>query len=279
MIGVRLIVAWLALMLMMPVPAKAQDSIRDHRRMCWGGDWAEQKVEIERSCGVLIDAGVLRGNDLAHVYRTRGILRLNGGRPTEAVADLEQSAALRPEVAETYMYLALAWQRLEDSERTINALELAEGWEPTWSPTNMTLGAIRFDMRDYDGAARNFRLAVRNWGGAAAENALCWTLAVSNQALDEAMEACNRAIREKPFEQAFIDSRALVKFRMGDYEGAEADYVSAVAMEPDEAGSLYGRGLARIRLGRVEQGRADIARAVEKTPEIAESYASWGLVP
>ena len=275
----RLIVAGLALMVMTPVPAQAQDNVRAMRRLCWDGDYIEQRVEVARACGGLIDAGILQGNELAHVYRGRGLALVNDRRFADAIPDLERSAELRPEVAETYIYMAMAWHGLEDRERTIAALGRAEGWEPAWSPSNMRLGQLRFELGDYDGAARNFRIAIRNGGGASAQNALCWTLAIWNQWLGEAMEACNRAIREKPFEQAFIDSRALVKLRLGDYAGAEEDYVSAVAMEPDELASLYGRGLARIRLGRAEQGRADIARVIEQRPEIAEDYASWGLVP
>lgn len=275
----RLIIIGLAVAMALPAVAQTSDEVRAMRRLCWDGDYIEQRVEVARACGGLIDAGILRGNELAHVHRGRGLALLNDRRFADAIPDLERSAELRPEMAETYVYLAMAWHGLGDRTKTLIALGQAERREPAWWPTNMSLGHIRLELRDYDGAARNYRVATRNGGGASAQNALCWTLAISNQALDEAMEACNRALRDKPFEQAFIDSRALVKFRLGDYAGAEADYVSAVAMDPDAAVSRYGRGLTRIRLGRIEQGRADIARAIEINPEVADDYAAWGLTP
>ena len=251
--------------------------VRALRRECWGPTTATGEPVLS-ACTALIAAGVLRGDDLLAAHQYRGVALRLAGRPQEGLADLELTARERPH-AEAFRDLAWTWLALGDRERGLQTLDLAEAQSNVWWGTLYDMARLRFESGDVAGAIRNMRASVRAGGGAQQRNALCWYLATANQSLEEAMQECNRAVRSEPRNAAFIDSRALVKFRNGDFAGAEADYISAVALDPRQAASLYGRGLARMRLGNIERGEADLAAATSKDPNLPATFAALGLVP
>lgn len=263
----------------LPVAAQTPASApRDLRRDCWATP-DQAGAPVVEACRALIDAGRLRGGDLAAAHRFRGEALVFAGRAAEALPDLERAAELRPEVAEAWVALAQAHHALDDPDRTLQSLDRAEALTPGWWWSTYAMSLIRFDRGDVDGAIRNMRTSVANGGEAAAQNSLCWYLATTNRSLDEAARACDRALRDDPYNAAYLDSRALVKLRRGDFAGAEADYISAYAADREQTLSLYGRGLARIRLGDRERGAADVAAAAGKDPTLPGQFAAWGLVP
>jgi tetratricopeptide (TPR) repeat protein len=82
-----------------------------------------------------------------------------------------------------------------------------------------------------------------------------------------------------PHTPAFLDSRGLVRLRMGDYPRAIADYDEALAANGKIAWSLYGRGIAKLRLGQKDGGEADIAKAREVRPDLPEEAKKRGITP
>ena len=77
------------------------------------------------------------------------------------------------------------------------------------------------------------------------------------------------ALRLRPGDPAFLDSRALVRFRRGELEKALADYDAALKGSPRAAWSLYARGLVQRRLGKTAEADADKAKALAINPDIA----------
>lgn len=77
----------------------------------------------------------------------------------------------------------------------------------------------------------------------------------------------------------FLDSRGLVRLRLGDHAGALTDYAAALASNPKGARSRYGRGIAKKALGRVDESKADIDAAVVVDPDIPKKAAVVVLVP
>ena len=279
MTQMRTLLIGLVMLAAAPAVAVAQADVRTLRRTCWEGNLIEQKTEVLEACTALIESGALRGDDVARAYRTRGLTYVYNDDPSAAITELERAAELGPDHAETYLYQAMAWHELGNRERTIEAVTRAERLRPGWALTNANLGGLRFELGDIEAGRENIRAAIRGFPLPEENNLICWHLALANVDLDEAAKACDRAIRAEPRNAAYMDSRAMLKLRLGDFAGAEADYISAYALDREQAMSLYGRGVARIRQGREEQGRTDIARALEAQPELAAEWARWGLVP
>lgn len=112
-----------------------------------------------------------------------------------------------------------------------------------------------------------------------AYNMRCWTLARANRDLPKAMADCDKALSLRPDTAGYLDSRALVYFRMGNFDRAIADYDAALERAPEMAPSLFMRGVTKRRLGRSEEGDDDIATALALDPTVAETFTKSGIAP
>jgi tetratricopeptide (TPR) repeat protein len=110
-------------------------------------------------------------------------------------------------------------------------------------------------------------------------NNRCWARAQTGQALELALADCNQALQLLPNRASFLDTRALVNFRLGRFDKAIADASAALATEPTYESSLYVRGAARRRLGDRAGGDADIAAAKMISQTVAAEYAGYGVAP
>jgi tetratricopeptide (TPR) repeat protein len=115
-------------------------------------------------------------------------------------------------------------------------------------------------------------------------NYLCWTRAIDNAELPQALGNCDDALEDYPEFADALDSRGVVLLRMGRVEEAIGDFNRALTVEPGKPQTLYVRGLARLWLARKDASEkaladADLAAAREQMPEIDEEYAGYGLTP
>ena len=57
------------------------------------------------------------------------------------------------------------------------------------------------------------------------------------------------------------------KFRLGQYQGAIADYDQALRLNPDHAALYYNRGVARSRLGQHQDAITDYDQVLRLNPD------------
>jgi tetratricopeptide (TPR) repeat protein len=113
----------------------------------------------------------------------------------------------------------------------------------------------------------------------AALNGRCWERALGGLALDKALADCNAALRLDSGQPDILDSRGLVRLRMGDVDAAIADYDAALRSNPGLAETLYARGVAKLRKGLKSEGDADLAAAARLNPKIADWAKARDLAP
>lgn len=116
-------------------------------------------------------------------------------------------------------------------------------------------------------------------GDARALNNVCWELATLNHRLDDALDACDAALKLRPKDGATLDSRAFVLLRQGRNAESLAAYDEALRVRPYEPNSLYGRGLAKRRLGGIEESDADLKAALKTNFRIGGQFRTYGLTP
>src|ERR1043166_49914 len=212
-----------------------------------GGCMHEKGISFDAKiagCTDLIGMHTFDGMKLADIYFNRGLAYHNTDRLDLAIADYDHALA--------------AFRHFPEA---LNARGQA------YSAT----GRYDLALADLDEAIReapNFATAFNN---------RCWTRAIWNKDLEVALADCNEALRLAPTMAAFMDSRGLVRFRMGDYAGALAEYEAAHEANPQSASSLYMRGLAKLRLGRASEANVDLAAAAAIDPKVAETYARAGV--
>lgn len=113
----------------------------------------------------------------------------------------------------------------------------------------------------------------------AALNGRCWARALAGQDLDAALRDCEAALRIRPGTPSFLDSRATVRLRQGEFAKAIADYDAALARQPKMGSSLYLRGIAKTRSGDAAAGKSDMAAGIAIEPHIADDMKGYGIAP
>ena len=108
-------------------------------------------------------------------------------------------------------------------------------------------------------------------------NADCWVRGLFDIEIEQAMASCTKAIERSENSAPMLDSRAMVSYRMGDYDGAIRDLDSALEVWPGQAASLYLRGLVKLKI-RAAGAREDIDQALRISPQLKRRYAMHGVV-
>lgn len=115
-------------------------------------------------------------------------------------------------------------------------------------------------------------------GNATLLNNRCWLKAIHEVELDAALKDCTSAIELAQTPAAALDSRAMVYFRMGRLDEALADLDAANELSPMSA-VLFLRGIVKRRIGDEEGSNADLAAARLMYPRVDAEYARFGVTP
>jgi len=108
-------------------------------------------------------------------------------------------------------------------------------------------------------------------------NQRCWVLAQLDRDLKKALDDCNAALHARPNTAGYLDSRGLVRLRLGDFPGALADYNAALSLQPDNAWTLYMRSLVKRKVGDAIGADTDRRAALAIAPHVGERAAKLGI--
>jgi tetratricopeptide (TPR) repeat protein len=212
----------------------------------------------------------------AHLQRSSVLLAL--GRGAEAIGDLEASYDLEPHNSTAFsLAKELAYAgRAEEALELLDALPVPEDERIGYADARATVTGLLGDT----GEALSL-LADEVAGkpeNSEVLNADCWFRGLFNVALDTAVGSCTRAVERADEPMAALDSRAMVQFRLGNYDAAIADLDAVLRLAPAIADSRYLRGVVRLKQGD-QAGRDDIETALRMSPQLAEFYARHGVAP
>jgi tetratricopeptide (TPR) repeat protein len=98
--------------------------------------------------------------------------------------------------------------------------------------------------------------------------------AIMSNEYPRAIELFNQVISVRPdlFEPYFL--RAISKYNLGDYKGAEQDLSAAIQIKPNYPEALLYRGICRERMMNFNDAISDFDRALKLEPYNAEIYVS-----
>lgn len=101
----------------------------------------------------------------------------------------------------------------------------------------------------------------------------CWSKAVLNTDLEGALADCNEALRLKPNDPETLGGRGFLYLRLGFLKTAILDYNAAIEGMPNKAEFHYGRATAKFRAGDQEGADGDFLTARALDPKIDEVFA------
>ncbi|HEX4181225.1 MAG TPA: aspartyl protease family protein [Caulobacteraceae bacterium] len=213
--------------------------------------------------------------------RRRAVCRLENRQPVLAMADLD--AALRLKADDMGALLMRAELRVSVKDLNGAKADLAAADELADKDPAQRLGLARAygaaSLWDRSIAQLDLWIPAnpKDDSLARALNMRCWARAMLGRDLDKALADCNAALRELPGDPRFLDSRALVHLKRGEFDQGISDYQAVLRLQPNNAWALYGRGWGRLKKGQKEEGDADIKAATALSPKLDDLAKARGL--
>jgi protein O-GlcNAc transferase len=235
--------------------------------------------------------------DALHLF---GVLRMQQGRPSDALALLSAALKVKPNATEALSNLAVVLMNLDRHQEALATLDHVFALAPTNVGAHFNRGVALTNLgRDAD-AVESYRkaLAVKpdhleanfNLGNILAahgrhdEALACYdkVLMLNPGFLDahtnrgntltqlaryqDAVVAYTLVLSKRPDDVRTLNNRATAFKHIGQYEKALADYERVLAIAPHHADALYNRGNAFIDLGRPDEAIASLRRALAAKP-------------
>ncbi len=237
--------------------------------------------DFERAIADFDRACKLAPSESKYFYQ-RAMAHWSNKQAVMAMADLDQAVKLRPDNVQALV--SRAQLRLSENEKVAAKADLdaAALAAPKEADMRLELAGLYESIDQFEPAVVQYGLWIAAHDDdahmAQALNGRCWARALLGRDLDQALSDCNRAIRASPKTAAMLDSRGMVRLRLGQLDKAIADYDAALALQPKIAWSLYGRGLAKQRQGLKAPGQADLDAALAIRPDLPKKAKDYGIL-
>ncbi len=238
--------------------------------------------EYDRAIADFTEAARLDPGVAKYAY-DRGAAHYQKTEDDLALADFDRALRLDPH--DTLALMARADLKTIRGEFAGAEKDFAQALSLSSSPTSVLIRRAHAHER-----AGQFERAVRDYTALLATdpaptvraewlNARCWGRAEWGSELEAAAGDCTEALTATLQHPTILESRGLVRFRLGQYQKAIEDYTAALALSPGRATSLFGRGLAKLKSGQSAEANADLAAARAADPTIDETFARFGVFP
>ncbi len=230
-------------------------------------DFAAAKADFDR---------LIASNPSAWAYQTRSALLENLGNTEAAIADLRTAYDLEPfnSLAFSLARLLAYDGALTEAQELLASLPVGDDDLVSHADTLATVSGLEGNAQaGLDVLAERIADTPQN---ADVLNSDCWFRGLFAVALEDALARCTQAVERSEFAAAALDSRALVRYRLGNVPEAISDLDAALDLSPGLAPSLYLRGILRLESGD-RGGRRDIETALRIQPQLPAFYARHGI--
>jgi tetratricopeptide (TPR) repeat protein/predicted aspartyl protease len=267
-------------------PKKDADEPGDAAAFARRGAASANRRDYDHALADLTRACELDPNEPDYFYR-RGVVYWENKQPPLAEKDFDYALSLKPDFLSALLMRAQLRLGKNDVSGAIGDLDAADRGAPKQADIRFSLAGGYEGADMLDAAVTQYDLWIANHPDDAkmvsALNSRCWARALQGSALDKALDDCNRALSRTGSKgqgyAAILDSRGLVRLRLGDYDKSIADYDASLKMYPKNASSLYGRGIAKLRKKQTKEGEADISAAIALRAKVSDNYTRHGIAP
>ncbi|HRI80286.1 MAG TPA: tetratricopeptide repeat protein [Cyclobacteriaceae bacterium] len=177
-----------------------------------------------------------------------------------------------------FNYLGLTEIKMNRIEKAIAWMDSAIRHAPDNPSYWINRGTMRFDHKDYKGAAADLQQAIKiepdnslALHNLATVKAALGETAASETLLTEAIEKN----RDLPFPLA---ERAYQKLQKNDLKGALEDYDEVVKLEPSDEENYINRGLVKERMKDFSGAMKDFSKAIEINEKNERAWLSHGNI-
>jgi tetratricopeptide (TPR) repeat protein len=243
------------------MPVDLSEAVEHHRR----GDL--DRAERAYQAALAVDPNE---PDALHLL---GLVALQRGDPSRAVALIGRAVALRPVDATFHASLAEAYWGLRQIDRAVDCGRVALRLAPTNPGLHCNLGSTLMARGDIDAAVAHFRQAVDLAPEfAAARNNLGRALRVKGET-QAALEELRRAVGLDPGSAEARSNLGDLLLDMGQPQAAMEHCVEAIRLRPGFNAARIHLGNVLHALGRLNEAAACFREAIRLGPGLAGAHA------
>jgi len=232
------------------------------------------------ACTSIIKSGLVAGQKLAvaYIYRADAYAKL--GQTASAFPDYDQAAAILPDADFVYMHRGRAYLTALKTDRALADFDKALTLNPQRPGTFYWRGIAFLLMGQYYRAIADANQAlILQPNDEPSLELRCTALLRAGSKLDRALEDCDAAVRQAPGDEVAVETRAWLQMKLAHLPAAEADFTTALKLNPRTASALWGRHLERERAGDQAGSTADMNAALDIDPKAVASGLQFGMVP
>jgi eukaryotic-like serine/threonine-protein kinase len=229
-------------------------------------------------------ANELRLNDQERYVMlvNRGVMRIRRGRNAEAVADLSEAIALKPDQFEAYINLAMAYQKLGRWGEALSTLGRAIDDHPS-EPVLYRARSQAYRLRSRTDEAlgdlrRVIELLPTDDPASAADHLEIALILQQADRPGESLAACDRALQLKPNRAEIHRARAVALMMLRRYDEAVGSFDACLAHGGSSAALYEARGLALASHGSYGRALADYTMALSLGQPTSSLLANRGWV-
>ncbi len=216
--------------------------------------------------------------DYAAAHNSLGLVRMDQGRPADAVEPLQAALRLRPDFALAHNNLGNAYRLLGDVPQALTHFHRAVELDPDLPMARSNLGQMLLERKRFAEALEHCQAAVRlQPNSAPARNNLGNVLRELGR-LGEAKARYAEALRLEPNLAMLHNNIGQVLEEEGALDDALRWYQQAINLEPNTARFHVNRGGALREKGAIDEAVACYGTALRLHPGCAEAHAGLGWV-
>jgi len=195
------------------------------------------------------------------IRSNQALLLGENGQTDEAVAMLRAQLTKTPADRDIYLTIAQVYERgrrYKEAEASARAAEVLPGSPRDKETVWLLLGSIYERQKMFDRAEEQFKKALAvNPKAAPVLNYYGYMLGDLGQRLEEAASLVERALKEEPYNGAYLDSMGWIYYRQNRLEEAEALLRQAIQRDGHDPTIHAHLGDVYAKLGRTEQAAAE----------------------
>jgi len=210
------------------------------------------------------------------LHSIMGMVLARQGRIQEAAAAFERAVQLKPDAAEDYRNLALAYREMGDAARAIECFQQAIRLNPRFAEAYNNLGRLLHAQARLDEAESAFRSAIGIEPAHFVAHNNLGNVLFDQGRRDEAAQCFQHAIGLRADYAPAHNNLGNVHRACGLFDQAIQCYRQAMAIKPDYVEACSNLGNALLDDGRVEEAIRQHEQAIALNPGYAEAYNNLG---
>lgn len=246
------------------------------------GNGFASRLDFEHAIADLTRACELDPTQPTYFYQ-RAMAYLGARESQLALPDLDQALKLNADYTDALLVRANLHAMRKDNDAARTDLDKLDASLPKESSLRRAVGVAYGSVQAPTQAIAQFDLWIAAHPIDAelpvGLNDRCWIRVLWGQELNKAEADCAAALRARPDNAGFLDSRGWLKYRRGQFDKSIQDFDAALKQQPKLASSLYGRGLSELRLGNRAAGESDLAAATALQAKVADQFEAYGITP